>query len=115
MLGVIFLLSLFGCNPDRQIKFDKGKWNDQIDPLFPSSYRSRMIDDLITNYKLIGLKYSRLIELLGVPDMKDDTSLSYKIVVDYGHGVDPVYAKNLDFSFSKDSVIISFKIDEWKK
>ena len=74
-----------------------------------------MLTDLTTNYKLTGLKYSQLIDLLGIPDSKDSSSLSYKIIVDYGNDIDPVYAKNLDFTFSKDSVITSFNIDEWKK
>ena len=67
--------------------------------------RQKMLTDLTTNYKLTGLKYSQLIDLLGIPDSKDSSSLSYKIIVDYGNDIDPVYAKNLDFTFSKDSVI----------
>ncbi|MCC7514190.1 MAG: hypothetical protein IT212_05825 [Bacteroidia bacterium] len=116
---IILLTTLsffFACNNgNRQVKFDKNKWNDQADPLFPSVYRSKMLTDLTTNYKLKGLKYSELIELLGIPDSKDSSSLSYKIVVDYKHDIDPVYTKDLDFTFSKDSIITSFQINEWKK
>lgn len=109
----VFLLS---CNGGKkEIKFDKNKWNEQTDPLFPSRYRSQMLTDLTTNYKLKGLKYSELTELLGVPDTKDSSSLSYKIMVDYKQDTDPVYTKDLDFSFSKDSIITSFKVNEWKK
>jgi len=108
---IFFLLS---CS-NKQIKFDKNKWNEQTDPLFPSSYRPKMLTDLTSNYKLAGFKYSQLIELLGIPDNKDSSSLSYKIVVDYGHDIDPVYTKNLDFIFSKDSIITSVKVNEWKK
>jgi hypothetical protein len=111
--GLLVLL-LSSCN-NKEIKFDKSKWNEQTDPLFPSSYRLKMLTDLTSNYKLVGFTYSQLIELLGMPDNKDSSSLSYKIVVDYGHDIDPVYTKNLDFIFSKDSVITSFKVDEWKK
>ena len=74
-----------------------------------------MFMDLITNYKLVGIKYSQLIGLLGIPDSKDSNSLSYKIVVDYGHDIDPVYTKNLDFTYSNDSIITSFNVNEWKK
>ena len=108
---IFFLLS---CD-NKQIKFDKNKWNEQTDPLFPSSYRPKMLKDLTSNYKLAGFKYSQLIALLGIPDNKDSSSLSYKIVVDYGHDIDPVYTKNLDFIFSKDSIITSVKVNEWKK
>lgn len=112
-VAVVFLLS---CNDNKkQIKFDKNKWNEQTDPLFPSQYRPNMLADLTTNYKLVGLNYSQLIEFLGIPDAKDSSSLSYKIVVDYEKDIDPVYTKDLDFSFSKDSIITSFKVNEWKK
>lgn len=107
---------LSSCSEDKkQIKFEQNKWNEQVDPLFPSSYRPQMLKDLTTNYRLKGLKYSELIELLGVPDVKDSNSLSYKIKVDYKQDIDPVYTKDLDFFFSKDSIITSFKVNEWKK
>jgi hypothetical protein len=112
LIGISFFLS---CNGDRAMKFDKNKWNEQADPLFPSVYRPKMLTDLTTNYKLKGLKYSELIELLGIPDSKDSSSLSYKIIVDYGHDIDPVYTKDLDFTFSKDSIITAVKVNEWKK
>lgn len=110
--AVVFLLS---CNNNERIKFDKNKWNQQTDPLFPPSYRPMMLTDLTTSHKLVGLKYSQLIELLGTPDFKDSSSLSYKIEVDYKHDIDPVYTKDLDFTFSKDSTITSFKVNEWRK
>lgn len=110
------IIILFACNDNNmQVKFEKSKWNEQTDPLFPSSYRKQMLTDLTTNYKLVGFKYSQLIELLGTPDNKDSSSLSYKIIVDYGHDIDPVYTKDLDFTLSKDSMIVSFKVEEWKK
>lgn len=112
---VIIVIFLLSCNNNKQIKFDKDKWNEQADPVFPSSYRPKMLTDLTSNYKLVGFKYSQLINLLGVPDYKDSSSLSYKIIVDYKHDIDPIYTKNLDFVFSKDSIIISFKVSEWKK
>lgn len=116
ILQLVTLTLLVACNDNnKQVKFDKNKWNEQADPLFPSSYRPQMLTDLTTNYKLVGFKYSQLIELLGIPDSKDSSSLSYKIVVDYGHDIDPVYTKDLNFTFSKDSTITSFKVDEWKK
>lgn len=117
-IGFIILqfivLILFSCG-NRQTKFDKDKWNVQTDPTFPSSYRPEMLTDLTTNYKLVGYKYSQLVELLGIPDYKDSSLLSYKIIVEYGHDIDPVYTKNLDFTFSEDSIITSIKINEWEK
>ncbi len=110
----LLVLILFSCNK-KEIKFDKSKWNEQTDPLFPSTYRLKMLNDLTSNYKLVGLKYSQLIGLLGVPDNQDKITSSYNIVLDYGGDIDPVYIKELDFIFSKDSVITSFKVHEWKR
>ncbi len=113
VISVVFFLS---CNDmQHHTKFDKNKWQEQTDPLFPSPYRSQMVEDLTTNHKLVGLKYSQLIELLGIPDYKDSSSLSYKIIVDHGKDIDPVYTKDLEFTFSNDSTVTAFKINEWKK
>ena len=107
---------IVSCNSrNKDIQFDKNKWIEQVDPLFPSSDREKMIADLILNHKMVGLKCSELVELLGIPDDKDTSSLSYKIIIDYGHDIDPVYTKTLDFTFSKDSVITAYKVNEWKK
>jgi hypothetical protein len=98
-----------------QVKFDKDKWSEKNDVDFPSPYRKKMLNDLVTNYKLVGLSYTEIINLLGSPNFKDSSSLGYTIIVDYGHDIDPVYSKTLDFTFGKDSIIKSFKINEWKK
>lgn len=97
------------------MKFDKDRWNEQTDPIFPSSYRPKMLEDLTTNHQLIGLSYRQLTARLGQPDHKDSSLVSYKIVVDYGSDIDPVYTKTLKFSYSKDSSITSFNVVEWKK
>jgi CO/xanthine dehydrogenase Mo-binding subunit len=41
--------------------------------------------------------------------------ISYRIAVDYDNDIDSVSSKDLTFFYSKDSVITSFKIEEWKK
>ncbi len=109
----IFLINIFlfasSCHP--QIKFDKDRWL-QKDAGIPSSDREKMLTDITTNFKLVGMKYSQIIDLLGNPDYTDSMShsLSYSIIVDYGYDIDPVYLKYLDFSISKDSVITSWKV-----
>jgi hypothetical protein len=108
MVGV-----LAACN--RDMKFDKEKWNEQQDPAFPSPYRKRILADLTAHYKLKGIKYADLVQLLGDPDLKDSSSVGYKIVEEYGRDIDPVYTRNLEFTFSKDSVITSFEVHEWRK
>ena len=109
--ALVFLLS--SCN--NEIKFDKVKWDDQPDLAFTPPYRKKMLKDLTANYKLVGLKYSEIISLLGAPNFHDSLSFGYDIIIDYSSDIDPVYTKTLDFTFSKDSIITSFKINEWKK
>jgi hypothetical protein len=109
----LFAIILLGCN--YQIKFDKVKWQQHEDAGQPSAYRKSMLKDLITNYKLIGMKYPEVVELLGEPNFKDSSSFGYNIVVDYGYDIDPVYTKTLDFTLSKNFTITSFKVDEWKE
>ena len=107
------VVTMNACEGD--MKFDREKWDDQKDPAFPSVYRKRMVGDLTTQYPLKGMKYDSLVQLLGIPDDKDSVSLTYKIVEEYGKDIDPVYTQNLEFQFSKDSTITSFKLQEWRK
>ena len=95
--------------------FDKVKWDEQPDLAFTPPYRKKMLKDLTTNYKLVGVKYSEIISLLGAPNFRDSISFSYDIIIDYGSDIDPIYTKRLDFNFSKDSIIISCEVSEWKK
>lgn len=98
-----------------QMRFNKVAWNTSDDPAFPPPNRDKMLNDLITNHKLTGLKYTQLIDTLGNPDIRDEYKIGYRIIEDYGSDIDPVYSKDLVFYFSKDSIITSFKINEWKK
>lgn len=110
---VIVMIFIASCTQD--IDFERTKWIERADPIYPSIYRSQMIKDLTTNHKLIGLSYAQLISYLGDPDGKETNSVVYTIAIDYGSDIDPVYSKKLEFSYSKDSTITSFKILEWKK
>lgn len=115
LICIFFAITLFSCNNIRQEKFDKIKWKQHEDAGQPSSHRKRMLEDLTTNYKLTEIKYSELVGLLGEPNFEDSTSLGYDIIVDYGNDIDPVYTKILKFIFSRDSIITSVKVNEWKK
>lgn len=96
------------------MKFNKRKWNEADDPGFPPPARNRMLADLLHNYKLKGLKYNELIDLLGQPNAHDSTSINYDIVIRYA-GIDPNYVKSLTFDLSKDSVITAYHVEEWKE
>ena len=111
---IICLLPLFICACN--IKFDKVKWNEREDIVYPPVYRKQMLNDLTTNYKLIGIKYLNLISLIGEPDIKDTTvsCIWYGIDIHYDM-IDPDYDKSLRFTYNKDSVITSYKIITWRK
>jgi hypothetical protein len=116
MKKLLFIIVLFAsCYNIQQEKFDKVAWSESEDPAFPPSHRKNMIKDITSNYKLIGIKYNDLVRLLGVPNFRNSGIIGYDVDIDYGSDIDPVYIKNLLFTFSKDSVITSFKIHEWKK
>jgi len=110
LTSIVFI----SCN----IKYDKMKWlkDNDGDPIKLPNERGLMLKDLTTNYKLIGLKYSKLIDLLGDPDFVDSTNseIIYKITVHYDM-IDPDYIKDLNFKFNKDSTITSFEITEQER
>lgn len=112
-LFVIFIsMIMISCNT----RFDKTEWlsNDGIED-YPN--RNKMINDLLANYKLKGLTYKQLIDLIGKPsNIRNDSNwVFYPVKIDYGHDIDPIYTKYLTFQLSKDSVVINFKIEEWNK
>ena len=116
LIFLVVVISFFiSCN--EEMKFVKEKWEEQPNIGFTPPYREMMLKDLTAHHKLVGLKYSQIISLLGAPNFHDNasTSFGYDIIIDYGSDIDPVYTKTLDFNLSKDSIIISYKVKEWKK
>jgi len=99
-----------------ETKFDKAGWIIKDDlGLYPN--RNKMLNDLIENQKLKGLTYLQLIDKIGEPEKNvsgDSNSIYYDIVTDYGHDIDPVYSKTLEFKFDTDSIITDYKINEFK-
>jgi hypothetical protein len=98
-----------------QEKFDKIKWQTKEYPEAPPESRKRMLHDLTANYKLKGLRKTELTDLLGEPNYADDSTISYLVEEDYGTDIDPIYTKFLRFTLDRDSTIVGFKVDEWKK
>lgn len=112
-IAILFLSSCDKLSSDK--KFNKTEWMRIVDSGFVNADRNKMVNDLIKNYKIENIKYSELIELLGEPNYKDSASLQYTLIMDYGNDIDPVYVKSLQFTMSKDFVIKSYEIKEWKK
>jgi hypothetical protein len=112
-----FLLFIFLTSCSNNEKFDKAKWKEQGD-LRIYTYRKSMLNDLTKNYKLKGLSYRQLIDLIGEPEKysdKENDIVYYEIETDYSFDIDPVYTKTLQLKLTKDSIVDSYNIKEWKK
>jgi len=89
-------------------KFNQDDWNDGDGLTF--SYRERMVDDLLENYKLKGLKYQQVIHLLHRPQQSNTSEMVYDIKESLIPGKSR-YIKQLVLSM-KDSVVTGAKIQE---
>lgn len=105
LLGFI-ILSFAACK--RHQKFDSENWNDGDGLSF--SYRANMLDDLLQNYKLKGLKYQEVIHLLHRPQQSNQSQMVYEIE-ELNKPGKPRYVKQLILSL-KDSVVTDAKIYE---
>lgn len=105
--GLTFLITACG------EKFDKTKWTDFGE--LGGSGKVSMAEDLIKTHRLIGLNYAQMIQLLGEPANYADTDKTYYRLSEKYDMIDPVSGKDLAIKFSKDSVIVDAKIDEWHK
>jgi hypothetical protein len=88
-------------------KFDKTKWAIQKDRDYP--HRDNMLNDLIDNYKLHGLKMDSIINLLGQPSRIDSLYLFYTIKQKRLGNIFPLSTKTLVIKFKEDSTL------EWRK
>jgi hypothetical protein len=91
---------------DSKIKFDKTKWQTKEADAYP--YRDKMLDDLVDNITLKGLKKNELLELLGPPTRADGDYLFYTIKQPH-FGPIPLSNKSLVIKLTKDSTV------EWRK
>ena len=113
---ILLLSSIYGCNDtikhkqsDENIsreKFDKTKWRIKDATDYP--YRDKMLNNLITNEKLKGLKKEEVIDLLGRPDRIDSSYLFYRIA-QQRISFFPLHTKTLVIKLTKDSTV------EWRK
>ncbi len=110
ILLLFVLLCFFSCKTTTKdatpLKFDKIKWRAQVDNDYP--YREQMLQDVIDNEPLKGLKKMDLIQLLGEPDRTDSSYLFYKIA-QTRVGFFPLRTKTLVIKLTKDSMV------EWRK
>jgi len=114
IVTLVILLIGFSCT--RNIKFDKTKWQVFIDGQYPN--RRAMLKDLTTNYKLKGLSYNQLIDLIGEPVKymnEDSNKIFYPVLEDYGSDIDPVHTIDLTIKLGADSTVSDYNIEEWKR
>lgn len=71
-----------------------------------------MLYDLVTNYKLKGMKHDNVLTILRNPEHVNSISAYYVVITS---DIDSVCTKCLDFTFSKDSIIKTFRVNDWKK
>jgi hypothetical protein len=114
-IQTFLLISIILLSCQSQERFDKVKWQMRDDPAFPPRSRKAMLQDLTSNYKLEGMSSSQIVELLGEPDNKDDSSITYKIEEKYGSDIDPVYTKTLEIKLGKNETAQAINVREWKK
>lgn len=102
----IFLIFLLISCKDN-IKFDSKKWKEWIETETTQSLRWEMSKDLIKEHKLIGLKTSEIINLLGKPKNKNNSELDYYLGVS-GNGINTgrliIYIEN--------DIVVDFKVFE---
>jgi hypothetical protein len=105
------LLCCLGCKNkevkrDKEQKFDKTKWGIQRDEAYP--YRDQMLNDLMTNYELHGIRKDSVVHLLGQPNRSDSGHLFYTIA-QKRFGIFPLHTKTFVIKLTKDSTV------EWRK
>ena len=114
---VLGLLLMLGCQyQPEQVPFERNGWLEKVDGIiYPN--RERMLNDLLTRHKLIGLTTQELRNLLGPYDTwhSEQPDLVCYTIDTYMGTIDPVYIKTLLFAISHDSVVVDARIHVWEK
>lgn len=77
--------------------------------------REAMVQELTENYKLVGLSFDELVDLLGRPQnvaALDSNKIYYEIVVEFGWNIDPERVEYLVFEMNEDSIVTAFEIEK---
>jgi hypothetical protein len=109
-LLILFCLCFLSCKSKQRTKeekFDKTKWATMNDGEYP--HRNQMLNDLISNYKLKGLKKDQVEHLLGHPNRIDSGYLFYTVDRTLFANFFVLHAKTLVIKLSNDSTV------EWRK
>ena len=97
LLATVVILS---CQTNE--KFDSEKWNNKSIVDFEiTDVREGMLNDLLDSRVLIGKSKSEIIELLGKPEIANDSKITYLVREKYGSNIDPLYIKYLELNLDK--------------
>lgn len=112
---ILFFTLVAATACDRPQKFTRELWSYGDGLNYPS--RKRILEDLMDNHKIKGLKHYDLVQLLGSPQFRDTTKFIYTYQIEdtgteYNPKKNPIYRKNLLVYFSKDSVVTKTEIFE---
>jgi hypothetical protein len=114
ILPLLLLLCCFACgnkskkpSVTAQEKFDKGKWQIRKDNEYV--YRNGMLNDLITNHLVKGIKTDSVFNMLGEPTRTDSGYLFYTILQPHLINLIPLSNKSLVIKLTRDSTV------EWRK
>jgi hypothetical protein len=113
---LILIISLLNSCVNKSQKFEKVKWNEREDMFYLN--RENMVEDLTQNHLKSGMKYEKIIFLLGKPqnlNNEEENTISYELMTDYGSDIDPVEVKTLKIKLAKDSTLMNYKIEHWNK
>lgn len=90
------------------ISFDSEKWKNQVESEANWSVRWDMMNSLRKNYELKGMTKSEVIELLGEPSQKYNSTFSYdlgpsKRGINYGY---------LELTFNEKGIVSNFVVGD---
>lgn len=104
---LLLMLFLASCCSDSPTKFDSTSWKQWEETENTLSLRWNMRKDFLSRYKVIGMKKSEIISLLGEPENSSENYISYFL----GHSGCGINTGSLSFSI-KDNIVIDYNISD---